>query len=631
MNGNFNTEMRRISGCRPGQLDSTQPQRVLRHPLSVLSFGSFDPHTAAPQTDPAPANAAERLKQSGARRVVLETFPDGSSSWRFVPNPHFQGVHEEGTHWPRVVDLCGEFVLTSLEQWDIYKLDPAYRCTLYPAYPKIIREEPPPAHPATASASSQESIANASKRPRHSSPAEQGPTPKRSRRTPEVIQLLSDSEGDESESEVTEMIIDSSSPGRRLVPKAKASKIPSRRTNRDHPRKAEFKTQPQPAAAPFSRTSSMSQSVPSTPSMSSQTLPTFGSPNKRKGTSPTQDSSQDSYKPAKRARTRSPGAERAEKTAQHQERMKAREREEKRARRLRAEKSERAWMESIHEDAHEHFAARASSAVPATEDDDVRSQATEEDTETTANAGASTASAEDKPTDPEEAARLEALRASRRKLEELERDRPLWEAAARERKRREEEEETSLRAKAEQRKREAEEAERARAQQATRERLAREHAQRAEREAKEAARRDQEWRSRMQRERWARGPWTAERALERYRQLADAFDARKFGAGQEFSFEDVPWPTLRQPLSFGPEDIDWSEVETFFGAARSRMRWADYASFVEKSHRRFHPDRWRSRGVLTSVVDETARNAMEVAANTVAQALTPLWREAKGR
>ena len=96
-----------IHPCRPGQLDSTQPQRVLRHPASKLSFGTFDPHTAAPYHDPTPTNASERLKQSGARRVVLETFPDGSSSWRFVPNAHFEGVTEEGTQWPRMIDICG--------------------------------------------------------------------------------------------------------------------------------------------------------------------------------------------------------------------------------------------------------------------------------------------------------------------------------------------------------------------------------------------------------------------------------------------------------------------------------------------------------------------------------------------
>lgn len=106
MNGHDPGSMREISGCRPGQLDSTQPQRLLRHPSARLSFASFDPHTVAPLQDPSPANAAERIKQSGSRRVVFENFPNGSSSWRFVPNPHFEGVDEEGV-WPRVVDICG--------------------------------------------------------------------------------------------------------------------------------------------------------------------------------------------------------------------------------------------------------------------------------------------------------------------------------------------------------------------------------------------------------------------------------------------------------------------------------------------------------------------------------------------
>ena len=109
MNGvaaHSSSHMREISGCRPGQLDSTQPARVLRHPGAQLSFAPFDPHTAAPLHDPAPANAAQRLKQSGARRAVFETFPDGSGSWRFVPNPQFLGIDDEGV-WPRVVDICG--------------------------------------------------------------------------------------------------------------------------------------------------------------------------------------------------------------------------------------------------------------------------------------------------------------------------------------------------------------------------------------------------------------------------------------------------------------------------------------------------------------------------------------------
>ena len=45
---------------------------------------------------------------------------------------------------------------------------------------------------------------------------------------------------------------------------------------------------------------------------------------------------------------------------------------------------------------------------------------------------------------------------------------------------------------------------------------------------------------------------------------------------------------------------------------------------------RFHPDRWRARGLLKSMQDDDGRGFVEVAANTVAQALTPLWREVKG-
>jgi len=231
--------------------------------------------------------------------------------------------------------------------------------------------------------------------------------------------------------------------------------------------------------------------------------------------------------------------------------------------------------------------------------------------------------------DPEEAGRAASIEESRRKLAELERDRPLWESAAREREQREREEETQRRAKAEQRRREAEETERARARAAAQERKREEAARRAH-EAKEAERQEREKRAHMQRERWAYGPWTEERALERYRQLCGAFDERKFGPGtQALTFTDIPWPTLRAPLSFGVEDIDWGEVEAFFAAARSRMRFAEYTSLVQKSHRRFHPDRWRSRGVLAAVTNESERCAMEVAANTVAQALTPLWRETK--
>lgn len=66
-------------------------------------------------------------------------------------------------------------------------------------------------------------------------------------------------------------------------------------------------------------------------------------------------------------------------------------------------------------------------------------------------------------------------------------------------------------------------------------------------------------------------------------------------------------------------------------AVRPSMRAQDYKTFVQKSHLRFHPDRWRSRGLLKAVLDDTERECLDVAANTVAQALTPIWSELKGR
>jgi hypothetical protein len=223
----------------------------------------------------------------------------------------------------------------------------------------------------------------------------------------------------------------------------------------------------------------------------------------------------------------------------------------------------------------------------------------------------------------------ELIAESRRKIAELERDRPLWEAAAQARERQEREEEEERRAARQRHQRKEAEA-RARAEQ---ERLVAERERERAREAAEAAAAAEaegaKRRKDAQRARWARGPWTSQRALERYRVLCESFDETAKPAS--LSFDDIPWPTLCAPFAFGPEDIDWAAVETFFRTMRGHMRAQDYRVFVEKSHRRFHPDRWSARGLLAAIKDDTARGMIEVAANTVAQALTPLWREARGQ
>jgi len=127
----------------------------------------------------------------------------------------------------------------------------------------------------------------------------------------------------------------------------------------------------------------------------------------------------------------------------------------------------------------------------------------------------------------------------------------------------------------------------------------------------EVTRRERE-RRRRQQQRWAFGPWTTQRALP-------------------LTMEAVPWPVLTPPARFSVADVDWGAVEKFFSGVKEFMGKQDYKTFVEKSHRRFHPDRWRGRSLLKTVLDEMEKNNMEVAANTVAQALTPIWRGVTGR
>lgn len=182
--------------------------------------------------------------------------------------------------------------------------------------------------------------------------------------------------------------------------------------------------------------------------------------------------------------------------------------------------------------------------------------------------------------DPIEAERRK-IEESRRKIAELERDKPLWEAAKRERERKEQEEERERQAakRARERKAEAERKEREYS-----ERMAKEAEERQKREQEERARREKEQKRSQNRARWTRGTWTVQRALERYRSLCEQFDNAKFSSDDPLTFDDIPWPILH--CTFSVEDIEWSAVEKFFASVKPHLRIQDYRVFVEKSHRR---------------------------------------------
>lgn len=96
---------RTIAGSTPGLLDPTQPSRLHHVPGSFLHFASFHPLTALHNSHKIPIFSQENSCQP--RRIVIETAPDGTSTWRFVPNARRgHAVSDEGV-WPRMVYVAG--------------------------------------------------------------------------------------------------------------------------------------------------------------------------------------------------------------------------------------------------------------------------------------------------------------------------------------------------------------------------------------------------------------------------------------------------------------------------------------------------------------------------------------------
>ncbi|KAF8218101.1 hypothetical protein K438DRAFT_1525663, partial [Mycena galopus ATCC 62051] len=74
------------------------------------------------------------------------------------------------------------------------------------------------------------------------------------------------------------------------------------------------------------------------------------------------------------------------------------------------------------------------------------------------------------------------------------------------------------------------------------------------------------------------------------------FDKIQFSEAQPLTFRVIPWPVLTNPLDSDIEQIDWNAVEAFFTRAKIQLATnAEYHGLVEKVHRLFHPDKWKSR------------------------------------
>ncbi|KAI0088662.1 hypothetical protein BDY19DRAFT_179335 [Irpex rosettiformis] len=116
------------------------------------------------------------------------------------------------------------------------------------------------------------------------------------------------------------------------------------------------------------------------------------------------------------------------------------------------------------------------------------------------------------------------------------------------------------------------------------------------------------------------------RALARFVGVSEEFDSLKFHeTAQPLTFESVPWPILDHPHRMSFDRLEGTTVDQFFASVKDIQTHAEYMSLVKKARNRFHPDRWRSRGILVSVLDEDLRGRLEVAGNEVSKQINHLW------
>jgi hypothetical protein len=227
-----------------------------------------------------------------------------------------------------------------------------------------------------------------------------------------------------------------------------------------------------------------------------------------------------------------------------------------------------------------------------------------------------------------EGRRRAELLESVQKMRELEKDKPLWEEGARRRRAQEEQEARNREARKQAKARAEAEAEYAKRQEQSKQRFKETEGTRIKQEQdREEFINQQHFQKQNS---FVFRHWSAHDAISRYVEVSKVFDSAIF-QGMSLTFDNIPWPVEKDPQSVALRDITWEAIESFFSTAEFIMEPNAYKSLISKSHLRFHPDRWRSRGILAAVANDVERDCLANAANVVSQALTPIWSRAKQR
>ncbi|KAL1659131.1 hypothetical protein GGF50DRAFT_120188 [Schizophyllum commune] len=131
---------------------------------------------------------------------------------------------------------------------------------------------------------------------------------------------------------------------------------------------------------------------------------------------------------------------------------------------------------------------------------------------------------------------------------------------------------------------------------------------------------------------------SVQHALGRYRVVSEEFDRAQFSSDTyPLVIGSVPWPTLVHPstLVHGPSRLvgdkghgkgaqggmSWEDVELFLRGVKQILRPKEYQELLRKARLQFHPDKWASRGILESVLDDELRVQLHTWCVIVSQAV----------
>ncbi|KAF9019871.1 hypothetical protein BDZ89DRAFT_1043698 [Hymenopellis radicata] len=119
------------------------------------------------------------------------------------------------------------------------------------------------------------------------------------------------------------------------------------------------------------------------------------------------------------------------------------------------------------------------------------------------------------------------------------------------------------------------------------------------------------------------GPWTDEKALKRSGTLLKEFQNVTYTIdGRPPTIRSIPWPVLVDPREFQLKQLLTGDlVGQFLRVLKSSLNEEHFRSHVMKLKVVFHPDKWQSRSLLKTVLDDSLKKELETAGNAVSQAV----------